>query len=61
LKRQAIEEDLARHAPPIDPALDQAEALLEDFAGFWDEEPSPLGPAAKHRAQFFSSSSGCGV
>ena len=40
--RQAIKEELARHVPPIDPALDQAEALLEDFAGFWDEEPSPL-------------------
>ena len=42
MKRQAIEEELSRHAPPIDPALAQAEALLEDFARFWDEEPSPL-------------------
>ena len=32
----------ARTAPPIDPALAQAEALLGDFAHFWDEEPSPL-------------------
>ena len=42
MKRQAVEEELSRHAPPIDPALAQAEALLEDFARFWDEEPSPL-------------------
>jgi hypothetical protein len=33
--RQAIEQELARHTPPID----QAEAL---FAGFWDDEPSLL-------------------
>src|SRR6266545_7741795 len=42
MKRQAIEEELSRHAPPIDAALAQAEALLGDFAHFWDEEPSPL-------------------
>ncbi|MGD0713273.1 MAG: hypothetical protein ABSB24_03690 [Gaiellaceae bacterium] len=42
MKRQAIEEELSRHAPPIDPALAQAEALLQDFTHFWDEEPSPL-------------------
>ena len=42
MKRQAIEEELSRHAPPIDPALARAEALLQDFACFWDEEPSPL-------------------
>ena len=42
MKRQAIEEELSRHAPPIDPALAEAEALLQDFAHFWDEEPSPL-------------------
>ena len=42
MRRQAIEEELSRHAPPTDPALAQAEALLEDFARFWDEEPSPL-------------------
>jgi hypothetical protein len=42
LKRQAIEEELSRHAPPTDPALAEAEALLEDFARFWYEEPSPL-------------------
>jgi hypothetical protein len=27
---------------PFDPALAEADALLEDFARFWDEEPSPL-------------------
>jgi hypothetical protein len=32
MKRQAIEEDLSPHAPPIDTALAQAEALLQDFA-----------------------------
>ena len=42
LKRQTIEEELARIAPPFDPALAEAEAFLEDFARFWDEEPSSL-------------------
>ena len=41
MKRQAIEDELSRHAPPIDPALIEAEAFLERFAQFWDEEPSP--------------------
>ena len=42
MKRQAIEDELSRHAPPIDPALAQAEAVLDDFARLWEEEPSPL-------------------
>ena len=42
MKRQVIEEELSRHAPPFDAALAQAEALLDDFARFWSEEPSPL-------------------
>lgn len=27
---------------PFDPALAEADPLIEDFARFWDEEPSPL-------------------
>ena len=43
MKLQAIEEERSRHAPPIDPASShRPEALLQDFAHFWDEEPSPL-------------------
>jgi len=31
LRRQALEEELARAAPPFDPRLDKAEELLADF------------------------------
>jgi hypothetical protein len=41
LKRQALQEELERTSPPLDPRLDQAEALLSDFARFWQTEPSP--------------------
>jgi hypothetical protein len=40
LKRQALQEELERTSPPLDPHLDQAEALLSDFARFWETEPS---------------------
>ena len=40
LKRQALQEELERTSPPLDPRLDQAEALLSDFARFWQTEPS---------------------
>ena len=40
LKRQAIQEELERTSPPLDPRLDQAEALLSDFGRFWETEPS---------------------
>jgi hypothetical protein len=35
LKRQALQEELERTSPPLDPRLDQAEALLSDFARLW--------------------------
>ena len=40
LRRQTLQEELERTAPPLDPRLDQAEALLSDFARFWQTEPS---------------------
>ena len=40
LRRQALQEELERTSPPLDPRLDQADALLSDFARFWQTEPS---------------------
>ena len=39
--RQSKKSSHASHLP-FDPALAEADALIEDFARFWDEEPSPL-------------------
>jgi hypothetical protein len=41
MRRQALEQELERLGPPTDPQLDQAAALLADFARFWETEPSP--------------------
>jgi DNA invertase Pin-like site-specific DNA recombinase len=41
LRRQAIEEELERTGPPIDPHLDKAEAILADFTRFWQVETEP--------------------
>ncbi len=41
MRRQLTEEELQRTQPPADPDLDRAQALLEDFARFWDAEPEP--------------------
>lgn len=41
MRRQALEQELERLGPPTDPQLDQAAALLADFARFWEIEPSP--------------------
>jgi DNA invertase Pin-like site-specific DNA recombinase len=41
MRRQMMEEELQRTKPPTDPDLDRAQALLEDFAQFWDTEPQP--------------------
>jgi hypothetical protein len=41
MRRQLTEEELQRTQPPTDPDLDRAQALLEDFAHFWDAEPEP--------------------
>jgi DNA invertase Pin-like site-specific DNA recombinase len=41
MRRQMMEEELQRTKPPTDPDLDRAQALLEDFARFWEAEPQP--------------------
>ena len=41
MRRQLAEEELQQTAPPTDPDLDRAQALLEDFARFWETEPEP--------------------
>jgi hypothetical protein len=41
MRRQALDEELQRTTPPANPDLDRAQALLEDFARFWDAEPEP--------------------
>lgn len=41
LRRQAIEEEVERLGPPADLDLSRAEAILRDFARFWEVEPSP--------------------
>lgn len=42
MHRQALEDEVQRIGPPTDPRLDQAEALLADFARFWDAEPAAI-------------------
>ena len=44
MRRQTLEEELQRLAPPADPELDRAQELLGDFARFWHAEPSPQAP-----------------
>lgn len=41
MRRQTLEEELQRLAPPADPHLDRAQELLGDFARFWRAEPDP--------------------
>jgi DNA invertase Pin-like site-specific DNA recombinase len=41
MRRQMMEEELQRAKPPIDPDLDRAQTILEDFSRFWDAEPEP--------------------
>ena len=41
MRRQTLEEELQRLAPPADPHLDRAQELLGDFATFWRAEPDP--------------------
>jgi hypothetical protein len=40
LRRQALEDELARTGP-LDPRLDKAESLLRDFARVWELEQDP--------------------
>lgn len=46
MRRQALQDEIERLAPPTDPRLAQAERLLSDFAAFWEAETSP---AERHR------------
>jgi site-specific DNA recombinase len=46
MRRQALQDEIERLAPPADPQLAQAERLLSDFAAFWAAETSP---AERHR------------
>lgn len=41
MRRQALEQEVERIGPPIDPDLDRAEKLLDEFAGFWEIEHDP--------------------
>jgi hypothetical protein len=46
MRRQALQDEIERLAPPADPQFAQAERLLSDFAAFWEAETSP---AERHR------------
>jgi hypothetical protein len=46
MRRQALQDEIERLAPPADLQLAQAERLLSDFATFWEAETSP---AERHR------------
>ena len=45
-----------RTSPPLDPRLEHAEALLSDFARFWQTEPSSV--ERQNSSQASSSGSG---
>jgi hypothetical protein len=38
MRRQAVQDELERLAPPADPQLTEAEEVLGDFASFWERE-----------------------
>jgi hypothetical protein len=46
MRRQALQDEIERLAPPTDPQLAQAERLLSGFTAFWQAETSP---AERHR------------
>ena len=46
MRRQTLQDELERLAPPTDPQLAGAEKLLASFAEFWDAETAP---AERHR------------
>jgi hypothetical protein len=48
----ALEEEVQRIGPPIDPDIAKAEQLLNDFARFWELEDNP-GECHKLLAQPF--------
>ncbi len=39
MRCQAIAEELERIGPPLDPQIERADAILRDFARFWEVEP----------------------
>ena len=41
MRRQALEQEIERIGPPVDPDLDRAERLLDRFASFWEIEQNP--------------------
>jgi hypothetical protein len=45
IRRQALEQDVERIGPPVDPDIARAEALLDDFARIWEIEK----PAERHK------------
>ena len=46
MRRQALEQEIERIGPPVDPDIARAEALLDDFARFWEIEEKP---AERHK------------
>jgi hypothetical protein len=46
MRRQALEAEVERIGPPIDPDIAKAEGLLDDFAQFWTIEDAP---AERHK------------
>ena len=46
MRRQAVQDELERLAPPTDPQLSEAERVLTDFSSFWEREHAP---AERHR------------
>ncbi len=41
MRRQAMEQEVERIGPPVDPGIANAEQLLDDFARFWEIEDAP--------------------
>ena len=41
MRRQAMEQEVERIGPPVDPGIANAEQLLDDFAHFWEIEDAP--------------------
>ncbi len=39
MRCQAIAEEMERIGPPLDPQIERADAILRDFARFWEVEP----------------------
>jgi hypothetical protein len=41
MRRQAVQDEIERLAPPADPQLSEAEQVLADFSSFWEREHAP--------------------